>query len=490
MKKYILGAVLAFGVVVSPFVVRAQAVGLTQSQISAVISLLQSFGVDQSTVNSVESALGGTSTGTNSSCYNFTTNLSIGMSGTAVTALQTALRNDGESVTINGTFDDQTASAVTGFQQKYASSILTPNGLQYGTGYVGASTRAKLNSLCGTNPPIICPAWGCNGPEPTPTPISTTGPTITTASLPNGTIGVTYFASINGSNGSAVYSANNGYSWSISGLPAGLTNSLPAGMTGACEYGCSSTQISGTPTTAGTYTVTITLTSGGQTVSEQLSLIVGTTQPTQPLAITTTSLQSGTAGASYSTVLNGTGGSGTYNWSISGIPTGLSVIVDNCQTNPSSCASPMQARIVGTLPSSVGTYPVTVQLQSGAQTVSNQFNLVISSNSSTALQLTSSNNGGTVTLARGQNLQVTLCNPGDSGYQFNTPTYNASFLQLNSHNNIPSNNVAGSAGGCYGNDVWQFSALQSGTTNLTITATRPWTGGGTVTSFTTSIVIN
>lgn len=91
-------------------------------------------------------------------CYTFDTNLSIGMTGLGVTALQTALQKDGESVTVNGTFDDQTASAVTGFQEKYGSQILAPNGLQYGTGYAGPSTRAKLNSLyaCGTTtmPPI------------------------------------------------------------------------------------------------------------------------------------------------------------------------------------------------------------------------------------------------------------------------------------------------------------------------------------------------
>ena len=359
MKKYIFSAVFAFSILVSPALVQAQSSGLTQTQINAVISILQSFGVDQSTINNVEASLNGTSTG--NSCYNFSTDLSVGMSGPAVTALQTALQNDGESVAVTGSFGDQTASAVTGFQQKYASTILTPNGLQYGTGYVGASTRAKLNSLCGITP--------------APTPISN-GPTITTTSLPNGTVGTTYFAAINGSIGNnSVYSINNGYAWSISGLPAGLVNALPAGMTGACEYGCSSTQISGTPTTTGTYLITVTLTSGGQTVSEQFTLVIGTTQITQPLAITTTSLLSGTAGASYSTILNGTGGNGTFNWSISGIPAGLTVVVDNCQTT--SCATPMQARIVGTLPSSIGTYPVTIQLQSGTQTVSQQLNLVI-----------------------------------------------------------------------------------------------------------------
>jgi peptidoglycan hydrolase-like protein with peptidoglycan-binding domain len=102
-------------------------------------------------------------------CYTFNNNLSIGMSGNAVTELQTALQKDGESVTVNGTFDDQTAAAVTGFQEKYQSAILSPYGLTNGTGYAGKSTRAELNSLfgCGTVPvqPI--------GPTPVqPTPVN------------------------------------------------------------------------------------------------------------------------------------------------------------------------------------------------------------------------------------------------------------------------------------------------------------------------------
>jgi hypothetical protein len=104
------------------------------------------------------------------SCYTFTTNLSIGMSGAGVTALQTDLQKDGEQVRITGSFDDQTAAAITSFQEKYASQILAPYGLSNGTGYAGKSTRAELNLLfgCGTtkNPPIACPAWGCNGPQP------------------------------------------------------------------------------------------------------------------------------------------------------------------------------------------------------------------------------------------------------------------------------------------------------------------------------------
>ena len=89
-------------------------------------------------------------------CHSFTSNLEVGDSGTEVQALQEALAKDGEDVATSGVFDEETASAVTGFQEKYASQVLTPNGLQHGTGYVGPATRRKLNALfrCGTTVPV------------------------------------------------------------------------------------------------------------------------------------------------------------------------------------------------------------------------------------------------------------------------------------------------------------------------------------------------
>ena len=112
-------------------------------------------------------------------CFDWRRNLRIGDSGADVRALDQALLKEGIEgsqsfegsrptfISDDGVFIELTASAVSGFQEKYRSEILTPNGLARGTGYVGPSTRRKLNSL-----------YGCSGtPTPTPIPVPLPHPT-------------------------------------------------------------------------------------------------------------------------------------------------------------------------------------------------------------------------------------------------------------------------------------------------------------------------
>jgi hypothetical protein len=90
-------------------------------------------------------------------CYTFSQNLGEGraLSSQDASALTQALTNAGvwTSGTPITTYNDSVASAVSGFQEKYASQILAPYGLSYGTGFIGVSTRSELNSLYGCSTP-------------------------------------------------------------------------------------------------------------------------------------------------------------------------------------------------------------------------------------------------------------------------------------------------------------------------------------------------
>jgi uncharacterized protein YbdZ (MbtH family) len=91
-------------------------------------------------------------------CYDFNKNLWLGMRGDEVAALHTALSKEGFGDYLKRKyFGKGTLLAVKAFQEKYKDEILTPLGLKYATGFVGKTTRAKLNSLYGCKKPIKCP---------------------------------------------------------------------------------------------------------------------------------------------------------------------------------------------------------------------------------------------------------------------------------------------------------------------------------------------
>jgi hypothetical protein len=128
-------------------------------------------------------------------------------------------------------------------------------------------------------------------------------PSITTASLPSWTAGVAYSQAITTSNGTSPFI----FTVSSGSVPAGLTLSS-AGV------------LSGTPTTAGTSTFTVTATdTAGATASKTYTVTINAA-----LALSPTSLGPWTINQAYSQTVTSTGGTGSVTWSRSGtLPTGL-----------------------------------------------------------------------------------------------------------------------------------------------------------------------
>ncbi|MDR2522627.1 MAG: hypothetical protein LBC93_02845, partial [Synergistaceae bacterium] len=124
------------------------------------------------------------------------------------------------------------------------------------------------------------------------------GLTITTTSLPNGTVGTSYNETLTATGGSG------SITWMLASgslLSYGLnlsTNGL----------------IFGTPTASGTAEFTVKAASGTQSVTKDLSITIASAGG--GLTITTTSLPNGTAGTPYNATLTATGGSGSITWTL------------------------------------------------------------------------------------------------------------------------------------------------------------------------------
>ncbi len=131
---------------------------------------------------------------------------------------------------------------------------------------------------------------------------------VLTGTLPNGTVGKSYSATITASGGTTPYTCS-------------ITGALPAGLT---QTGCT---VSGTPTTAGSSPITVKVTDAGspaQNVSANETIVINPA----PLTITS-SLPNGTVGSSYSSTITASGGTSPYTCSIVGtLPAGL--ILSGC----------------------------------------------------------------------------------------------------------------------------------------------------------------
>jgi len=116
-------AVLGGAFIINPSTAKALTAEELRAQIDALIRQL----------NALQAQLAEMQPPTEVWCHDFNVNLRIGDRGEEILSLKTALIKDGvwPYMAVGNEFDEETASYVVGFQEKYASEVLAPWGLAH-----------------------------------------------------------------------------------------------------------------------------------------------------------------------------------------------------------------------------------------------------------------------------------------------------------------------------------------------------------------------
>ncbi len=186
--------------------------------------------------------------------------------------------------------------------------------------------------------------------------VISSGLTLTPSTIVNGIVGVRYSQTFTAAGGSGTYT------FTLSPPnPAGLTFSAPG------SGGAATATLSGTPTTSGSFPLTVQVTDGTSTLPVRYTLAISPTA----LSILTTGLPTATQGSGYSASLSATGGTPPYTWAIqpsNGLPAGLML----------TASGPGSGSIFGT-PTAGGTFPFGV-------TVTDSLGITASTSLSIAVQ--------------------------------------------------------------------------------------------------------
>jgi hypothetical protein len=261
---------------------------------------------------------------------------------------------------------------------------------------------------------------------------------ITTASLPNGSPGVFYAATVSATGGALPYT----WTVSVGNLPTGLSLNATNG------------QITGNPSAQGAFQFTIQVTDfGGSIATKAFTITIGVSQL---LTITTTSLPNGTLNQPYSQTVAAAGGTSPYSWSVSSgaLPAGLQL-------------SAATGTISGT-PTSVGNFSFIILVTDAQQNIARQSLAINIVNPANPVVVTSGNFTGDVLVAFSQTLTATG----------GTPPYTWSIASGTLPGGLQLNSTTGVISG---------TPSPGGTSQVTFTATD---AGGQTGSKTITITIN
>ena len=266
--------------------------------------------------------------------------------------------------------------------------------------------------------------------------ITAATPVISSATTASGTVGTAFSYQITASNSPASYGAT--------GLAAGLSVNTATGL------------ISGTPTAAGTSTVTLSATNSGGTGNATLTLTI--TAATQAPGITSSASASGKVGSSFSYQITATNSPASYG--ATGLPTGLSV---NTATG-----------LISGTPAAAGTSTVTLSATNSGGTGNATLTLTITA----ATPVISSATTASGTVGTAFSYQITASNSPAS--------YGATGLAAGLSVNTATGLISGTPTAA-GTSTVTLSATNSGgtgnaTLTLTITAATPVISSATTAS--------